>query len=334
MIAPASPFSFPIGNYQSNSAGTVYIVEVNDGSPPMTFVHPPPDSITHTFYEPSCGYNTVNFQNAFQVQIRAVTPCQPPSVATVEPIYISDPPTAAFEAPPRICLGETALINDQSWGSENALNGCDTNVTLVWEISPGNYNLQSGFLGDRMGSYNAGNWLPGSPNLGVRFTEPGLYTVRQYVGNQAGCEIDTVEQVICVDSIPEADFGFTEDTLCLADMDTVDFYYLANLVSSCDTTDLRWSVTPNAGHTLIGDRGDSAIGVFFSQPGQYTVSLTTENICGVSNHSVEIIILASPQIDLPDDYVQCGTANVDFSQPPFQVSVRREQSASMNTAGR
>ncbi len=321
-------FTFPINNTSSNPNGTVYIVEVNDGTPPVIFNHPPPDSIIHTFFEPSCGYNTVNFQNAFQVQITAMTPCQPPSVATVEPIYISDPPTAAFDAPPRICLGETALISDQSWGSINALNGCDTNVLLVWEISPGDYNIITGWTGDRNGSGNASNWSPGSEDLNVLFTKPGTYTVRQYVGNQAGCEIDTVERIICVDSIPPPDFGFSGDTLCVGNIDTLDFWYLFDIYTRCDTLDLTWSISPPIGANFIGAPTDSNISVEFTQAGLYTISLLVESICGSGIQSRQVLILEPPQIDLPQDYVQCGGGVVDFSQSPFNFSLSGDPATS------
>ena len=321
-------FTFPINNTSANPNGTVYIVEVNDGSPQVIFNHPPPDSIIHTFYEPSCGYNTVNFQNAFQVSITALTPCQPPSIATVEPIYISDPPTAAFDAPPRICLGQVANITDQSWGSINALNGCDTNVLLVWEISPNDYNIQSGWLGNRNGSGNASNWSPGSPDLDVLFTKPGTYTVNQYVGNQAGCEIDTIVHQICVDSIPDPDFGFSGDTVCIGVIDTLDFWYNFDLITMCDTLDLTWSISPPIGASFIGDPADSNISIQFSQAGLYTVSLLVESICGSAIQSRQILILEPPQINLPQDYVQCGGGIVDFGQNPFNFSLSGDPATS------
>lgn len=321
-------FTFPINNTSGNPNGTVYIVTVNDGTPPVIFNHPPPDSIIHTFFEPSCGYNTVNFQNAFQVSITALTPCQPPSVATVEPIYISDPPTAAFEAPPRICLGQVAFINDQSWGSINALNGCDTNVLLVWEISPSDFNIQSGWTGDRNGSGNASNWLPGSPNLDVLFTKPGTYTVRQYVGNQAGCEVDTIVHQICVDSIPDPDFGFSGDTVCIGTIDTLDFWYLFDLYTLCDTLDLSWSISPPTGASFLGNPTDSNISIEFTQAGLYTVSLLVQSICGSAVQSRQVLILEPPRIDLPQDYVQCGGGVVDFSQSPFNFSLNGDPATS------
>lgn len=312
-------FAFPISNISSNPPGTVYIVEVNDGSPPAYYNHPPPDSILHTFYEPSCGYNTVNFNNAFQVKITASTPCQPNSVATVEPIFISDPPTAAFSVEPRVCFGKPVTISDESWGSLNALTGCDTNVTLVWEISPSTYTVQTGFEGSLMGSNNPMNWLSGTEDLTVNFTKTGYYTIRQYVGNQAGCEIDTVTKVICVDSIPKPDFAIDKDTLCSPD--TVNAHFLHNLVSFCDTTALQWSVVPNTGHRFLTDATDSATSVYFYQSGVYNISILSSNLCDTVTASRTIVVQGPPDVSLPPDEDFCGLNSIDFSNPSYAPTV-------------
>ncbi|WP_417608006.1 PKD domain-containing protein [Owenweeksia hongkongensis] len=308
-------FWFPVTSYQSNPPGTIYVVEVNDGSPPQYYNHPPPDSIGHTFFEPSCGYQSVSFNDAFMVKITAQTPCQPHSAATVEPIYISDPPTAAFEAPERICIGNTAFINDASWGSQNALTGCDTNVLLVWEISPSTFTLQNGNLGATFNDPYPGNWIGGSEQLEVLFQRKGYYTVKQYVGNQAGCEVDTMEMVICVDSIPDPDFELIVDTLCVPD--TVKGHYLNHLISLCDTSDLQWDISPATGHTLLSSPTDSIFEAYFYEAGNYTITVTANNMCGSASFSRIINVGNAPSLVMEPDQDFCGLQTIDISNPLF-----------------
>lgn len=299
----------------SNPPGTIYIIEVNDGSPPVTLSHPPPDSISHTFYEPSCGYSSYSYANSFEIKITAQAPCQPSTTVSIEPIYISDPPTAAFEVDPQVCIGQTAHINDRSWGSENAMLGCDTNVTLVWEISPSTYTVNSGFLGNLNGSNNPMNWFPGTPDVGVNFTKTGYYTITQYVGNQAGCDIDTVQQIICVDSIPDPSFGMDIDTICAPD--TVTAFYLNELITFCDTTGLQWNITPSTGHTLLTGTTDSLLQAYFYASGVYTITVESSNDCDTSQFSRTLIVQNEPTVFLPNDLAFCGVREVDFSRNPF-----------------
>ena len=50
-ICISSPLTFPITGTENNPPGTIYTVTFNDGSVPTTFNHPPPASITHTFFK-------------------------------------------------------------------------------------------------------------------------------------------------------------------------------------------------------------------------------------------------------------------------------------------
>ncbi len=306
---------FDILKTASNPPGTIYTVVTNDGSPPVTYMHPPPDSISHTFFEPSCGYNSYSYANSFEIKITAQAPCRPNTTVSIEPIYISDPPTAAFEVQPRVCIGQTVPVIDQSWGSANALNGCDTNVTLVWEISPSTYSITTGYMGALNGSSNPMNWFPGTSNLGVDFHKTGYYTIRQYVGNQAGCEIDTVVQVICVDSIPDPTFGIDKDTICAPD--TVTAFYLNELITFCDTTGLQWDITPSTGHTLLTGDTDSLLQAYFYASGIYTITVQSNNHCDTSTFSRTLVVQNDPTVFLPPDLAFCGVREVNFANAPF-----------------
>ena len=311
--------TFPISNVAGNPPGTIYEVQASDGSPPKFYNHPPPDSVLHTFYEPSCGYNTVYNINAFQVTLTVHAPCPPNPTVNVEPIYISDPPTAAFSVEPRVCFGKVVDINDESWGSLNAMNGCDTNTLLVWEISPSTFTVNSGFLGNLNGSGQSGNWTPGTEHVRVTFNQSGFYTIRQYVGNQAGCEIDTITKVICVDSIPTPDFGTSRDSLCAPD--TVEAFYLNNTVSLCDTSTIHWSITPATGWTMIGPDNDSLLRVVFQVPGLYAIQIQTQNVCDTATQTHTVKVQGEPVVTLPADRNYCGLDSFDFAVDGQQPAV-------------
>lgn len=306
-------FSFPITNYQSNPPGTIYIVEANDGSAPQIFNHPPPDSIVHIFYASSCDFNTVNFTNAFQIRITAQTPCQPHSVATVEPIYISEPPNAAFEMQQTACVGDNVTLRDSSWGSKNSVSNCDTSRLMTWDISPSTYTINSGSTGYHFNDPYAANWVPGSENLSVSFNSPGVYTIRQFVGNLAGCETDTAIRTICVDEAPDAGFNLTtSDTICIGD--TIRGYYLNDIYSACDTLDVQWSITPpNNGYTVSTNPNDSTFEVYFNKAGNYTVRVSVSNNCGNDTYTQNVTILDVPDLDMPANEVFCGLRTIDFS---------------------
>ncbi len=306
---------FDILKTSTNPPGTIYIIETNDGSPPITLSHPPPDSISHTFFEPSCGYNSYSYANSFEIKITAQAPCQPNTTVSIEPIYISDPPTAAFDVDPRVCIGNPALVNDASWGSENALNGCDTSVLLVWEISPATYTLNSGYQGSFNGSSNPMNWFGGTPQLNVTFNKTGYYTIKQYVGNQAGCEIDTAVQVICVDSIPDPTFGMDKDTICAPD--TVTAFYMNNLITFCDTTQLEWEISPSTGFNMLTNSTDSVFKAYFFSSDIYTISISSNNHCDTSSFVRTLVVQNEPTVFLGADQEYCGLRDIDFSSPPF-----------------
>lgn len=57
-ICNTSSLTFPITSTENNPPGTTYVVSFNDGSAPVTFNHPPPASVTHTFLISSCGVSS------------------------------------------------------------------------------------------------------------------------------------------------------------------------------------------------------------------------------------------------------------------------------------
>uniref|UniRef100_UPI004047A07D hypothetical protein n=1 Tax=Flavobacterium sp. TaxID=239 RepID=UPI004047A07D len=62
-----------------NTPGTIYTFQVNDGSAPVSFNHPPPATITHQFLNSSCGLvsniNNTVYPNSYQASITTSNPC-------------------------------------------------------------------------------------------------------------------------------------------------------------------------------------------------------------------------------------------------------------------
>ena len=157
--------------------------------------------------------------------------------------------------------------------------------------------------------------MGGTEQLSVTFQKTGYYTVYQYVGNQAGCEVDTMIRVVCVDSIPDPNFAVDRDTFCAPD--TVNAYYINNLISFCDTTTLQWTVSPNRGHTILSGTTDSTFQAYFYAAGDYTVTVTSGNHCDTSMFSMIIRVQNDPTLVMPPDAGFCGVQTIDFSQAGF-----------------
>ena len=101
-ICNSTQLTFPISGTENNPSGTTYTISFNDGSSPITYNHPPPSTISHTFLKTSCGVTssdgTNSYPNSFRANIVAQNPCGTSAVGVV-PIYVSTPPIADFTIP-------------------------------------------------------------------------------------------------------------------------------------------------------------------------------------------------------------------------------------------
>ncbi|MBL0356278.1 MAG: PKD domain-containing protein [Chitinophagaceae bacterium] len=227
ICAPDS-LGFVISGYQGNAPGTTYTVTLNDGTAPLVFVHPPPDTVIHSFIYSSCGTTssngTITFNNSYNAILTIENPCDLTSVSVI-PIYVSGKPRARFIVNPSntVCTGSPVTIRSTSLygGIVTSTGGgnstCENTGKQVWDISPATgYTIVGGNMGSLNGNPNNGFvWTSGTVNINLEFTATGTYTVRLYVFNDR-CGIDSTIQTICVRNPPVASFTMSSRSACLS----------------------------------------------------------------------------------------------------------------------
>lgn len=284
LCAP-NELTFPLTNYENNSPGTEYVVNFSDGSPPQTFVHPPPASISHVFDISSCGFTTTSgIPNSFQVQITASNPCGF-TAATIEPIQTSSAPTAALDVfpGPEGCAGSPFTFSNVSTNANFNNNGVCSNLMLAdWSISPATgWTVTSGSLSD--------------PDSFSAVFDPGTYTITMVGTNP--CGDDTVELEICVTEPPVADF--TADPIEGCAPLLVPTENFSSSLQNCDQETYLWEVFPNTGWSFASGNANSIDPEFnFTQQGTYTIQLSVTNLCGTDIVTQQVNVIEPPTVDL------------------------------------
>ena len=315
-VCITSSLTFPITGTENNPPGTTYVVTFNDNSPATTFNHPPPSSITHTFLDSSCGTTSVSgpttYTNSFFANIIAVNPCDQSS-AMVVPIRISDAPEAEFSLPQQnICVGSQACFTNTSTGGDAASSTGCTSPKLIWIISPNvGFSLASGSLGNDFNSTNTNSWVSGSTNICPVFSVAGNYTITLKIGNR--CGIDTITKTICVQ--PQLTPQFTLNTTSGCTPLAVTATNNTSLVNQCATPSYQWSVAyspTNCGTSItpIPNQTTQNASFNFTEPGNYTITLTTTNSCGSTTTSQTVTVKKPPTVSINPINDVCGAATI------------------------
>ncbi|HQX03768.1 MAG TPA: PKD domain-containing protein [Flavobacterium sp.] len=315
-ICNANSLTFPITGTTNNPAGTTYTVTFNDGSTPQVFNHPPPSSVTHTFTSSSCGTTSSDgsnsYPNSFSANIVATNPCSTSSVGVV-PIYVSANPQANFTSPTSACTNTQVCFTNTSLGNQVISNTC-SNPSIVWSISPstGFTVLSGSSLGNDFSSTDPSLWLSGSENLCLNFSVGGTYTITIKTGNK--CGIDTETKTICIQPPLTPLFTLNTDSGCtpLAVTATNN----TNLTSQCSTPTYLWSVTYAAaycGTTIpaIPNQTTANANWNFTEPGIYTITLTTTNSCGSTTLSKTVTVKKPPTVSISPISNSCGNATIN-----------------------
>ncbi len=224
-ICEQDSLTFSLSNTAGNSPGTSYIFYINDFTEGQFFQHPNPATIGQRFTKNSCSYLSDDgsqvFTNALGAYMLVQNPCGVNS-ASVVPIYVSSKPKASiYTSSSTICAGSNInLINTSGYGNVITPTGgtdatCESKGKNVWTISPATgFTIAAGSTGSLNGNVaNQAVWTDGSDSLDIQFNEPGMYTIRQYVGNER-CGMDSVVTTICVRSQPVASFAMSREVSC------------------------------------------------------------------------------------------------------------------------
>ena len=250
-ICAPNALNFILSGFSNNTPGTTYTISVNDGSGFVSFVHPPPDTITHLFTTGSCGSSSSNgsqtFNNAFSATLNIENPCNITSVSVI-PIYVSGKPRANFTVSPsyNVCTNSNINISNFSlYGGTIVPSGggnsiCSNIGRQVWSISPSTgFTLNSGIYGSLNNApTNALLWTSGTGSLNVNFNTPGIYTVKLYIANDL-CGMDSITKTICVRLPPQASFTMNKRSACGGDTVLLNN---TSPVGSCLGETYSWSV--------------------------------------------------------------------------------------------
>jgi gliding motility-associated-like protein len=322
-ICSATPLTFPISGTSTNSPGTMYTVTFNDGTPPITFPHPPLASISHIFLQSSCGTSSGGYANSYSATIQASNPCFTSS-ATVVPIFVSGKTETRFDILPQdtICVNTVATFNNATLSNVDNQNGICKINQAIWQITPPTgWTVTAGNLGNDFGSNDVSLWVLGSTSLSVRFTVAGTYSIKLKTGN-AVCGNDSLIKTICVNPLPLA--SFTADNI--AGCAPVNVNTTNNSNSPlCGYNTYLWSVsfapagacvqtTPTYTYT----NGTSATSINpqfqFNSPGVYTITLVTRSSAGLCisvPFSRTITVKGKPVVTMATVPPACANANVN-----------------------
>ncbi|AWW31427.1 hypothetical protein DN752_15575 [Echinicola strongylocentroti] len=306
-VCGGQTLTFPITGTENNPTGTMYTVDYSDGSPPETFSHPPPASVTHTFEESSCGVNSGSFPNSYSVSITASNPCSA-SAAVVSPIYVSEIPDPEFDAPEEpVCVDVPIPIqNLTEFGGEVTTNGqCEDLGIFVWEISPATgWELPEGTLGTRINPNAPNSWTNGSEIINPVFSEAGTYTIRLITGNR--CGINEEVKTICVNEIPQPAFELSTTSGCGPLSVTTSNTSFVDTSCGEDAV-YNWSVQYQGEFCGTGsdwefaegfDQNASSPTFNFNGPGRYIINLSMTTNCGTFSASEEVEVYAPPLVEL------------------------------------
>ncbi len=301
-ICISTPLTFPITGTENNPPGTIYTVTFNDGSAPLTFSHPPPASVTHTFLKSSCGITSNNgstiYQNSFSANIEASNPCDT-SGGSVVPIRVSIAPIVNFTIPqPIICTNNAICLTNTTIGGEIPTNTSCGAPKLVWIISPSTgFTLNSGSLGsDNNGSTNINTWISGTNAICPIFNTPGTYTITLKAGGNS-CSFDQITKTICVEAPLVPNFTLAESSGCSPQ--TITATNTTVETNSCSPPTYVWSTTfvPSSCGTAIASipNQTSANASFnFTEPGTYSIKLTVTNSCTPSQSVIKTFTVKQP----------------------------------------
>lgn len=301
-ICNSTQLTFPISGTENNPSGTTYTISFNDGSSPITYNHPPPSTISHTFLKTSCGVTssdgTNSYPNSFRANIVAQNPCGTSAVGVV-PIYVSTPPIADFTIPTNGCTNTSICLNNTTTGgfeNNGNSNSCNTNPKFVWTISPSTgYSVVSGSIGNDFGSIDPNLWLSGSSPLCLNFSQGGTYTISIKTANRCGV-VMIKTQTICIEPPLTPTFTLNNTSDCSPKSITATN---TTATTNCTTPTYVWSVTHVPAYcgtsiTAIPSQTTKDATFNFTEPGTYTITLTATNSCSTPQVTSQIVTVKKP----------------------------------------
>ncbi len=274
---------FNLSLYETNHESTTYTVDFGDGSPTQTFNHPPPDQVCHTYSTSSCASGVPYIFSVLATNICSF------SEGTISPIVIYSPPTAGFypEPVPQCVNVPVSFINTSELGY---YTNCAQNGTFIWDFGDGSAPVFS-FTND---------------NQSHPYSDPGTYTVtlESYNACNNG-DPNIFTQEVCIEEPPVVAFdagpliGCAPFTMTTTNNSVVNNvctilydWEVSTLLLDCTSSN------PNYEYANGTNANSEEPAIQFNSPGQYQVSMTMENSCGIFTDIESITVQDEPQANL------------------------------------
>ncbi|MBS1927538.1 MAG: PKD domain-containing protein [Chitinophagaceae bacterium] len=295
LCAPAT-VPFIINNWQSNSAGTTYVLDFGDGTS-VTLNHPlngtnTDETINHTYTTSSCP------QSAYTATLTVRNACDN-TPYTAGNIQIRIKPTAQFDMPLTGCVGQSI---------------CFANTSILGGYGPSCSTVTAY-------SWNFGDPASGAANTSTStspchtYTTPGTYTISLEASNP--CGPSTVTKQICIAAVPVPSFTLNNNQGCFPLLVTAtDNTPTAN---SCNVLTRSWSVAYTPGFcgsasdwTFAGGTNNTSVSPQFNFQGAgvYTITLAVTNPCGTFTTSQTVTVKGKPTVTLSGITNGCAPVSI------------------------
>lgn len=274
---------FNLSLFESNHESTTYTVDFGDGSPTVTFAHPPPSEVCHTYSLSSCESGV-----PYTFSVEANNICSF-SEATIFPIVIYSPPTAGFEATPiPQCVNyPVTFLNLSEMGY---YTDCIENGLFTWDFGDGSPVVVSLSNDDQSHTY----------------TEPGTFTVTLTAQNACNNNNPAVfTQDVCIEEPPVVSYiadplvGCTPLEIPIENNSTIG--EVCQITYDWQVTNTSLECTPNSPNFqyINGTSASDPDPVLeFLSAGTYSMTLTMTNSCGIFQQVENVTVMDIPEIDV------------------------------------
>lgn len=298
-----------------NTPGTKYTLHINDGTADQEFTQENlPDSVFHTFTTSSCSIP----DQEFDVEFTITNPCKPKGLETNPgSVQATQKPIANFTISPDtiVCVNSITTIANTSIGNYISAGSCYSVFDKKWTITPNiGWNIVSGSLNGKTADI-----------LKIQFTTYGKYEIKLNIHKPnafvSRCTDDSIVKIICVE--PPIVPSYTIDPKDGCVPLTVNAQNTTDVSKSCTSPSYKWNVTYSSANCgissaykyLNGTTSDSTNPVFqFTHSGNYTLTLSATNSCGVVNSPGQSInVKDKPSVTIAKINDICGPAPVTIS---------------------
>ncbi|MFY7885193.1 MAG: PKD domain-containing protein, partial [Dolichospermum sp.] len=278
------------GNGLNCSTNTIYLWNFGDGTPIInTGQLSSPQNITHAYSSPG----------VYTITLTAIGYCSGsnPSIFTneicIEPQII-----------PQFSLSNTSICSSTIVNASNTtnLNNVCSALTYSWDVT-----YLNGYCGSSPAVWNyVNNTSSSSENPSFNFITPGTYSIKVTVTGSTCGIVSSAVQTVIVKQPPTVSINTISDYCGTATISPV------AVVNSCApaTSNLTylWDFT---GATTIPSGAINAInpmGVVYTIPGTYTMTLTVSNECGSTTTSKTFKVKPLPTAVVSSDITVCQNA--------------------------